>query len=186
MKDKRKLEHHELMYGPHFNQKCAEKVVEGMKNEDGSKGAHWNLEETTQLAQQYNINLKGEEFNKYDWFVALNMVRSDFYRAIVNITNSDHVKYFIELAKAWINDKDIDEGKMWYYYKYVMCDAFRDDYEDEEDDDYEMYRHLARRGRMHRDSYYKGYDYYDDEDDDDDDHHDKYRTHHGSKRISKY
>lgn len=29
------------------------------------------------------------------------------------------------LAKAWLNDKDIEEGKMWYYYCYIMCDKLR-------------------------------------------------------------
>lgn len=44
------------------------------------------------------------------------MIRSDYYRAVVTMTSSDHIKYFVELAKAWLNDKDIEEGKMWYYY----------------------------------------------------------------------
>ncbi|MFR4670901.1 MAG: hypothetical protein ACLT69_13800, partial [Intestinibacter bartlettii] len=63
--------------------------------------------------------------NKYDWYVALNMIRSDYYRAVVTMTSSDHIKYFVELAKAWLNDKDIEEGKMWYYYCYIMCDKLR-------------------------------------------------------------
>jgi hypothetical protein len=76
-----------------------------MENEDGSRGEHWSLEEATSIANQYGINLKSEKFNKYDWYVALNMVRSDYYRAVVNMTNGDHIKYFVELTKAWINDK---------------------------------------------------------------------------------
>ena len=83
-----------------------------MENEDGSRGEHWSLEETTSIANQYGINLKGEKYNKYDWYVALNMIRSDYYRAVVTMTSSDHIKYFVELAKAWLNDKDIEEGKM--------------------------------------------------------------------------
>lgn len=47
------------------------------------------------------------------------------YRAVVTMTSSDHIKYFVELAKAWLNDKDIEEGKMWYYYCYIMCDKLR-------------------------------------------------------------
>lgn len=96
-----------------------------MENEDGSRGEHWSLEETTSIANQYGINLKGEKYNKYDWYVALNMIRSDYYRAVVTMTSSDHIKYFVELAKAWLNDKDIEEGKMWYYYCYIMCDKLR-------------------------------------------------------------
>lgn len=125
MRERLKIERHEAMYGPHFNEECALKAVSKMENEDGSRGEHWSLEETTSIANQYGINLKGEKYNKYDWYVALNMICSDYYRAVVTMTSSDHIKYFVELAKAWLNDKDIEEGKMWYYYCYIMCDKLR-------------------------------------------------------------
>lgn len=125
MRERLKIERHEAMYGPHFNEECALKAVSKMENEDGSRGEHWSLEETTSIANQYGINLKGEKYNEYDWYVALNMIRSDYYRAVVTMTSSDHIKYFVELAKAWLNDKDIEEGKMWYYYCYIMCDKLR-------------------------------------------------------------
>lgn len=81
MRERLKIERHEAMYGPHFNEECALKAVSKMENEDGSRGEHWSLEETTSIANQYGINLKGEKYNKYDWYVALNMIRSDYYRA---------------------------------------------------------------------------------------------------------
>lgn len=141
MRERLKIERHEAMYGPHFNEECALKAVSKMENEDGSRGEHWSLEETTSIANQYGINLKGEKYNKYDWYVALNMIRSDYYRAVVTMTSSDHIKYFVELAKAWLNDKDIEEGKMWYYYCYIMCDKLRKEaktmlmLEDDEDEE---------------------------------------------------
>lgn len=115
---------YEAEHGPHFNEEHARKAVSKMENEDGTRGPHWSVEETTALASQYGINL-GSRFNCYDWFVALNMVYSDYYKVIISMTNSNSTKHFVELAKAWINDKDIDEGKMWYYYIYVMCDKIR-------------------------------------------------------------
>ena len=168
MRERLKIERHEAMYGPHFNEECALKAVSKMENEDGSRGEHWSLEETTSIANQYGINLKGEKYNKYDWYVALNMIRSDYYRAVVTMTSSDHIKYFVELAKAWLNDKDIEEGKMWYYYCYIMCDKLRKEaktmlmLEDDEDEEHE-YRYArggrgrgrGRGGRMTR----YGYDY---------------------------
>ena len=145
MRERLKIERHEAMYGPHFNEECALKAVSKMENEDGSRGEHWSLEETTSIANQYGINLKGEKYNKYDWYVALNMIRSDYYRAVVTMTSSDHIKYFVELAKAWLNDKDIEEGKMWYYYCYIMCDKLRKEAktmlmleDDEDEEDYEF------------------------------------------------
>lgn len=90
MRERLKIERHEAMYGPHFNEECALKAVSKMENEDGSRGEHWSLEETTSIANQYGINLKGEKYNKYDWYVALNMIRSDYYRAVVTMTSSDN------------------------------------------------------------------------------------------------
>lgn len=153
MKDKRKLERHERMYGPHFNESCAIKVVSKMQNEDGSYGEHWSLQETTTIANQYGISLTGK-FNKYDWYVAMNMIYSDYYKVIRAITNNDNIKIYIEFAKAWLNDKDVDEGKMWYYYKYVICDVYHEDYDDDDDYEYDDYRKQAR-------GHHKSYDEYD-------------------------
>lgn len=116
---------YEMEHGPHFNEEHARKAVMKMENEDGTRGPHWSLEETSDLASQYGISLSGK-FNRYDWFVALNMVYSDYYKVLLNITGSNNIKHYIEFAKAWLNDKDIDEGKMWYYYQYVMCDKIRE------------------------------------------------------------
>lgn len=171
--NKTKLERYERMYGPHFNEECAHKAVKKMENEDGSKGPRWSIEESERIAQQYGVNLKSEKFNKYDWFVALNMIRSDFYRAVINMTGNDNPKHFVELTKAWLNDKDIEEGKMWFYFRYVMCEEGReeeddDDFEDEESGNYVYARGRGRgRGRGRMAQYHKHHynDYYDDEDD---------------------
>lgn len=72
---------YEAEHGPHFNEEHARKAVSKMENEDGTRGPHWSVEETTALASQYGINL-GSRFNRYDWFVALNMVYSDYYKVI--------------------------------------------------------------------------------------------------------
>lgn len=152
---------YEMEKGPHFNEEYAHEAVSKMENEDGSRGPHWSVEEATTLANQHGISL-GNKFNRYDWFVALNMIYSDYYKVIVSITNTNNIKHFVEFTKAWLNDKDIDEGKMWYYYVYVMCSEFRDEEmeyyekekmgrkkydEDEDDEDY---------GRNHMGSYRRG------------------------------
>lgn len=149
---------YEAINGPHFDEEHARYAVESMENEDGTKGPHWTVEETTSVANQMGINLKSEKHNKWDWYVAMNMIYSDYYKAVVAMTGSANTKHFAELAKAWLCDKDIDEGKMWHYYVYLMCD--------DDENDYKAYE------RMHsnRNSYYspeyerrmgreKGYDY---------------------------
>lgn len=97
---------YEAEHGPHFNEEHARKAVSKMENEDGTRGPHWSVEETTALASQYGINL-GSRFNRYDWFVALNMVYSDYYKVIISMTNSNSTKHFVELAKAWIMIKTL-------------------------------------------------------------------------------
>ena len=170
-----KYKAYEQEYGPHFNQEEARKAVSKMQNEDGSRGPHWSLEETTSYANQHGINLNGN-FNRYDWFVALNMIYSDYYKVIVNITNSNNAKHFVEFAKAWLNDKDIDEGKMWYYYIYVMCDKIRDeemecfeekydDFNNEDNGRYRMSNYRSGRMSLYKDrDYLNEYDNYDYED----------------------
>lgn len=126
---------YEAINGPHFDEEHARYAVEGMENEDGSKGPHWTVEETTSIANQMGINLKSEKHNKWDWYVAMNMIYSDFYKAVVAMTGGASTKHFAELTKAWICDKDISEGKMWHYYVYIMCD--------DEDNDYKAYEHMS-------------------------------------------
>lgn len=107
------------------------------------------------------------------------MIYSDFYKVIVSISNSNNVRHFIEFAKAWLADKDIDEGKMWYYYVYVMCDKIRKAemecyeeevgrkrFDDDEDDDDEFskyhigaYRRGGGRGRGMRSSMGRRHEY---------------------------
>lgn len=53
MRERLKIERHEAMYGPHFNEECALKAVSKMENEDGSRGEHWSLEETTWSISDY-------------------------------------------------------------------------------------------------------------------------------------
>lgn len=92
-----RIKAYEAEHGPHFNDEHARKAVNKMENEDGTRGQHWSLEETTALANQYGIRLD-EKINKYDWYVALNMVYSDYYRVVVSMTGSNNTKYFVELG----------------------------------------------------------------------------------------
>lgn len=149
---------YEAINGPHFDEEHARYAVEEMENEDGTKGPHWTVEETTSVANQMGINLRSEKHNKWDWYVAMNMIYSDFYKAIVAITGSANTKHFAELAKAWLCDKDISEGKMWHYYVYIMCDDEENDYKAYErsgnrEREYERYYNEPRYGRERESEY---------------------------------
>lgn len=38
---------YEKEHGPHFNEEHARKAVMKMENEDGTRGPHWSIDETT-------------------------------------------------------------------------------------------------------------------------------------------
>lgn len=71
------------------------------------------MEQTTQAARQVGIQFTS--FNMYDWYYTLNMMWSDYSNVFGNYSNT-----YISLAKAWLNDLDVPEGKAWRYYKYVV------------------------------------------------------------------
>jgi len=102
-------EFHMIVYGPHFDEECAKYAVSVMQNEDGTMGQHWTIEETTSVGQQNGISF--DRFNVWDWYYTLNMIYSDYVAVIGNTPST-----YISLAKAWINDKDAEEGKAYRYY----------------------------------------------------------------------
>lgn len=78
---------YEAINGPHFDEEHARYAVEGMENEDGTKGPHWTVEETTSVANQMGINLRSEKHNKWDWYVAMKM-NADNRLSICQQTNT--------------------------------------------------------------------------------------------------
>lgn len=101
------------VYGEHFDKETAIEAVANMENADGTTGEHWDIEQTTAAAKQAGIIFK--KYNEYDFYYVLNMLYSDNY----NVFGDDSSTY-IQLAKAWLDDIDVDEGKAWrYYYKVV-------------------------------------------------------------------
>lgn len=96
---------YKIVYGEHLNEELAHKWVAKMENKDGTKGEHWTYEQTSQYA---------DKLNKCDFYVALNMVYSDFYNPKFDLAT------YIELAKDWLNDKDVGDGKLLKYYMFVV------------------------------------------------------------------
>lgn len=89
--------------------KIYSKLNDMEENNDGTKGAHWNLEQTNTVARQ--LGIKFDDFNEYDWYASLNMVYSDYY----NPKFDNNI--YAQLAKDWIIDKDVPKGKTYRYYK---------------------------------------------------------------------
>lgn len=94
-------EMYKKVYGKHLSEELAKEGVSCMENKDGSKGQHWSIEETNSLAGNYDKN---------DFYATLNMMFSDYFNPRFD-TNT-----YIELAKDWLNDKDIEDKILKYYF----------------------------------------------------------------------
>lgn len=97
---------YKMVYGDHLNEKLAHKWVDKMENKDGTKGAHWTIEQTNDYADKHN---------KFDWFAVLNMIYSDYYQPKFDLNT------YVELARDWLNDSDVGSDKTLKYYWYVVC-----------------------------------------------------------------
>lgn len=98
-----------------MNQEMAEEWMAGIVNEDGTKGAHWSLQEVKRLMQQ-----KGIECDPVQLWVAMNAEYSD--RQKVNKKYGvDRPDFYLDSAIAyWLKDADAVKDKLSTYYTYVV------------------------------------------------------------------
>lgn len=97
----------------HFTKEDAERWTKGMKNSDGTSGAHWTMDQTTQVMQQRGINCKPEEF-----YAVMNMLYSDFGK-IAKKYGVDAPEFWAEMTKAFIDDPDAKGDKVSSYYNMI-------------------------------------------------------------------
>lgn len=93
---------HKIAYGAHFDEELAKMAVSKMKNVDGTHGAYWTYEQTSQLADQHGIECKG------DFYYVMNMLHSDFVEVLGNDTSN-----YVRMAKAYMCDPDAAESKVF-------------------------------------------------------------------------
>lgn len=94
-----------MVYGDHLSEDIAKTWVSRMDNKDGSKGEHWSIDQTSQYA---------ENRDKYDFYAVLNMMYSDYFNP--RFDNS----VYVQMAKDWIDDEDVPQGKTLKYYMYIV------------------------------------------------------------------
>lgn len=102
-----------LCYGHHLTDEICKEWVSCMVNEDGTKGEHWNIDETNSVARQYKIDLT--KHTPYEWYATLNMMYSDYYGAIPNDVSS-----YVRLAQAFLDDDDARSHKLFNYYMHIV------------------------------------------------------------------
>lgn len=95
-----------------------------MKNEDGTKGEHYPLEEVEKVAEK--IGVRFNEYSEKEFCIAVNMMYSDYCSVIKKYVPPDRVLHFCaELAKAFLEDEDGPEPseKLALYFHCIVCDA---------------------------------------------------------------
>lgn len=99
---------------PCFSRETAEEWTACMKNEDGTTGPHWTMARIQQEIEQRGICCDPVKF----WAV-INSIYSDDC-AVARKHGINTMDYYIDRAKAWIDDKDAVEDKAAAYYRYVV------------------------------------------------------------------
>lgn len=103
---------YKCLYGSHFIEPLAYEAVHGMYGMD-SKGETYPKETTDDVAKK--LGLTFENYNEWDWYFTINMIASD-YKGVVDPAN------YAKIAKAWLEDKDVANGKAFrYWWKVVKC-----------------------------------------------------------------
>lgn len=92
----------------------AKEWATGMKNADGSTGAHWAIAQTDNLMRQVEAECEPHVF-----WVIINSLYSD-YCAILKKYGANRPEIYAELAKAWLEDEDAVEEKAAMYYKCIV------------------------------------------------------------------
>lgn len=98
-----------------FSMESAKEWTKNMKNEDGTSGPHWSVEQAKQIMAQRNLSLNPAEF-----YAALNMIYSDFSPVAKKHGLGGSLDFYVDMAKAFLNDKDAAPGKIPNYYNYIV------------------------------------------------------------------
>lgn len=93
---------------------AAKAWTKNMENADGTKGPHWSLEQTKQMMAQRKLS-----FNPPEFWVALNLVYSDFSQVAKKHGMGGSLEFYIDMAKAFLDDKDAQPDKLMHYYESI-------------------------------------------------------------------
>lgn len=90
-----------------------------MQNEDGSRGAHWTVEQTDTIAAALGVTY--EHISAWCWNATMNMMYSDYYGTAAKFGVCTP-EFFGELAKEFLFDKDggAPAGKLAAYYHSIV------------------------------------------------------------------
>lgn len=93
-----------------------------MKNADGSRGGHYELQQVVQAAERIGVSFK--DFDEKELCIATNMLYSDYCTVLAKYVPHDKMLHIcVELAKAFLEDEDAPAGseKLALYYHCIVC-----------------------------------------------------------------
>ena len=89
--------------------------VQAMKNEDGTTGPHWTLDQAKKVMAEREISGSPISF-----WVTLCMMYSDYCLVARKIGMEKNMDFYVWLAEAFLNDKDSVPDKLDAYYRAVV------------------------------------------------------------------
>ena len=110
---------YESTQGHHFDECFAKKQISKMYYSD-AEGKHY-APYWEDLTPVYNINKRrlSKDYNKWDFEVTMNMIKSDMYPVLKEWfpQDKDLMDKIIELSINWLNDEDYPDHKIWNYFR---------------------------------------------------------------------
>lgn len=112
---------YESLNGKHFNEEFAREQVSKMYytyQGQAYYAPYWDEHTIDRIYTQYKRQIPSQ-YNYWDFYVALNMVKSDNCPLLKKwFPNEDHQEKIVELTINWLNDTDnpYGESKVWSYF----------------------------------------------------------------------
>lgn len=98
-----------------LDEHTAKEWMSHMKNTDGTTGPHWTLEQVRQVMSQRGLDCDPVEF-----WAAMNMVYSDYYSVAKRHDMGGKIDFYVDMAKAFLDDKDARPDKLARYYDSIV------------------------------------------------------------------
>ena len=109
--EKYKMKLYEMAYGKVLTKSMAEHWVGDMK-----PNAKWDYETTTEVKKQYGIT----DIDDVSFYVVMNMMYSDMSNVLGDGETEESISNYIQATKDWLKDEDVEENKLYNYWKYVV------------------------------------------------------------------
>lgn len=84
----------------------------------GQDGMKWNIDACVEYGTKVGVDW--HEVKKIDFYAVMNMCYSDYYDTASSYDKGNDPAFYARLAKDWLCDTDVPEGKLFNYYFKVV------------------------------------------------------------------